>query len=206
MRFYILPFVAAAWATVVPQGGSAVADDLKFEIGVPSGYSAGDIEWSGFEDFDDDQVFTGTIESVISQMRQIKGAHYTPSFVSKAENQALAANHDDHVSTFLVECGGPDANPRRIAQGIDYLNHLPDSARCSNKALHCGRISCSWNSAIWLCNERSDPGTDHQCNMFGGYANSILKYCTINDKNPRVSGKNDDNELMVSVVVKWDDC
>lgn len=39
-----------------------MADDLKFEIGVPSGYSAGDIEWSGFEDFDDDQVFTGTIE------------------------------------------------------------------------------------------------------------------------------------------------
>ncbi|KAI0446482.1 hypothetical protein F4803DRAFT_567856 [Xylaria telfairii] len=90
---HLLLSLPLAWAALVPQGDN-LANDLGSQIGVPRNYSVGDVEWRGFEDFDEDQVFTGTIEDVISQMRYIKGAHYTPAFVSRAENHTLAAECD----------------------------------------------------------------------------------------------------------------
>ncbi|KAH8166499.1 hypothetical protein CIB48_g1785 [Xylaria polymorpha] len=163
------------WAALVPQGDN-LAKDLGFQTGIPSNYSVGDIEWRGFEDFDEDQVFTGTIEvtlilipasllnwrsnnavqDVINQMRQIKGAHYTPGFVSRAENHTLEAEHDDYHTRRRIYCGGMPADVTAVDEGISYLNHLPDSTRCSNSPSSCGRISCSYSSAIYWCNDNKE--------------------------------------------------
>ncbi|KAI0099224.1 hypothetical protein GGR51DRAFT_565041 [Nemania sp. FL0031] len=205
MLFYTLLLVAVARAAVVPQDGSP-ADELNLQVGLPDNYSVSDIQWRGFEDFGEDQVFTGTIENVIYQMRQIKGADYTPSFVSKAESQITKSQPDHHVAKHNIECGGSDADPRRIDQGVDYLNHLPDSSICGNAPKTCGRISCSWNSAIWLCNDSTSGNNPHKCNMFGQYAAEIVKECAIYDSNPRVSGRNYDDQLILSVVVKKASC
>ncbi|KAJ8121737.1 hypothetical protein ONZ43_g1885 [Nemania bipapillata] len=206
--YHLLLFVIAAWAAAISQGNGIVTDEPDLQIGFPADYSVGDIEWRGFEDFDDGQVFTGTIQNVIEQMRRIKGAHYTPGFMSMsdAENHALGTNPDHHLSNTTVQCGGPEADPRRIDQGIDYLNHLPNSSKCSNAAKTCGRISCSWNSAIWFCNDKTVPSNVYQCNMFGKYAKAIVDECAIYDRNPRVSGRDFDDGLDLSVVVKKTSC
>ncbi|KAI1129171.1 hypothetical protein F5Y10DRAFT_158683 [Nemania abortiva] len=203
--FHILPFVAVALAAAVLQDDGPTST-LDSQTGLPSNYSVSDIEWRGFEDFNEDQVFTGTIENVINQMRQIKGAHYTPSFVSKAESQVFKTKPDYHAANHDILCGGSEADPRRIDQGVDYLNHLPDSALCSNPPKTCGRISCSWNSAILWCNDKTDPGDAHKCNMFGQYAAEIVDKCAIYDTNPRVCGRNSDDQLVLSVLVKKESC
>ncbi|KAI1160439.1 hypothetical protein F5B18DRAFT_509785 [Nemania serpens] len=205
MYVYIPLFVALVSVAAVPQGDNSV-DTLDVRSEVPSGYSVGNIEWRGFEDFSEDHVFTGTIENVIDQMRQIKGAHYTPSFVSEAENRTLEDKHQYHTAGQKIECGGDFADADRIAQGIDYLTHLPDSSKCSNSAKTCGRISCSWNSGIWWCNEKETLSDAYKCNMFGSYARRVLDECAIYDMNPRVSGKNTDDELNLNVVLAKASC
>ncbi|KAI1119095.1 hypothetical protein F5Y14DRAFT_446306 [Nemania sp. NC0429] len=205
MHFYIPLFLAAVGAVALPQGGPSV-DSLDLRTEVPGNYSVGDIEWRGFEDFAEDQVFTGTIENVIQQMKQLKGAHYTPSFVTKAENQMLEDKHQYHTAGQKVQCGGDPADPSRIGQGIDYLSHLPDSSLCTNPASTCGRISCSWKSGIWWCNEKTMHSDVYKCSMFASYAARVVDECTIYDTNPRVSGKNSDDELNLSVVVARASC
>ncbi|KAK0747638.1 hypothetical protein B0T21DRAFT_354791, partial [Apiosordaria backusii] len=44
-----------------------------------------------------------------------------------------------------------------IRKGADYLYHLPDKARIGPGPNHCDRVSCSWNSGIFLCN--NNPST-----------------------------------------------
>ena len=54
----------------------------------------------------------------------------------------------------------PGANLRAIDMGIDYLNSLsgvPGNGVPGEDAApkNCGRVSCSWGSAIWWCNDVS---------------------------------------------------
>lgn len=44
---------------------------------------------------------------------------------------------------------------REIAQGIDYLRRVSGMAKNRPGPGNCGRVSCNWNAAIWLCNDVS---------------------------------------------------
>ncbi|RYC57770.1 hypothetical protein CHU98_g8440 [Xylaria longipes] len=213
--YLFLPF-AIARAAAVPQGGSPT-DELSFQSGIPSNHSIGDIEWRGFEDFDEGQAFTGTIEvtlallllsilkwqsnnatqNVIHQMRQIKGTHYMPSFVSRAENHTLEAEPNYHIASRKVTCGGPPADLMGTFEGIRYLSHISNSIMCNTPPASCGRISCSYNSAIYWCNENSYL-TGARCNMFAQYAIQVFIACTNKNK---VSGKILDTNTKLSVKV-----
>ncbi|KAK7745560.1 hypothetical protein SLS53_003060 [Cytospora paraplurivora] len=47
----------------------------------------------------------------------------------------------------------PEANEGSIADGIDYLSLLPGKPSNGPGPSECGRVSCSWNAAIWWCND-----------------------------------------------------
>lgn len=54
------------------------------------------------------------------------------------------------------------ARPERIAQGILYLKDLKGPrATCRVNAGKCVRLSCSYQSAIWLCSDVSSAFVDH---------------------------------------------
>lgn len=44
-----------------------------------------------------------------------------------------------------------------IEDGIDYLRHVPFQPTNGPGPGNCGRVSCSWNAAIWWCNDVSSP-------------------------------------------------
>ncbi|KAI2641049.1 hypothetical protein GGS21DRAFT_354749 [Xylaria nigripes] len=220
------PFLAAALAVVIPLGEvspngvnfpnkavkkHSITDGVGFRNKVPEGYSVTDIEWRGIPDFDKDHVFTGTIEDVVDQMRAIKGSSYTPAFMMEHSTDAAGTaptdKHGFNVNDggdHYITCGGPEADPRRIQQGVDYLSHLPDSSICSMGPgpKNCGRISCSWNSGIWWCNEKNVTSDTYQCSLFATYASELLDNCAIYDRNPRVAGANFDNGYNFTVLVK----
>ncbi|KAJ4250994.1 hypothetical protein NW762_011644 [Fusarium torreyae] len=52
-------------------------------------------------------------------------------------------------------CGGPwgEASVERILDGIGYLERWPGKPKNGPGPGNCGRVSCSWNSAIWWCND-----------------------------------------------------
>ncbi|KAI1177335.1 hypothetical protein F4777DRAFT_212935 [Nemania sp. FL0916] len=201
----IVPALAAPSNTL--HGG--LTNELQLQEGLPANYSIGEMQWRGFEDFDEGQVFTGTIQDVIHQMKQIKGNDYTPRFVSEAKAEAANpgknATHSYHTDMEIISCGGDGANPSRIEDGVNYLHKIALDAICNIAPKTCSRVSCSWKSGIWLCNDIDDT-VGVICNTLGDYAAKVLSECTINDSVPRVSGTDRNDERGYSVKVGHANC
>ncbi|KAI1431353.1 hypothetical protein GGR50DRAFT_679804 [Xylaria sp. CBS 124048] len=200
-----------AFAAAVQQKLDALTNGLSFRSEVPENYSIVDIEWRGMPDFDVDHVFTGTLEDVISQMQAIKGADYMPEFM--LDSDAADQNSTDELGfradpNHHVSCGGPFARPGRIRLGIRYLKRLPDTVLCTNKRgpHSCGRISCSWDSGIWWCNEKKVASDTYKCNMFAQYAKEIVELCGTLGFSSTVSGRNWDDVFDLLVRVKATSC
>lgn len=49
----------------------------------------------------------------------------------------------------------PETRCEYIQRGIDYLRHVPFQPTNGPGPGNCGRVNCSWNSAIWWCNDVS---------------------------------------------------
>jgi hypothetical protein len=142
-------------------------------------------------------------------MRQIKGAQFTPDFMLESSSDIANGSTNPHNAAYdpaqtYIQCGGAStARVGPIMDGISYLQKLHDDVLCSNGAgpRNCGRISCSWNSAISWCNEKTVPSDAFQCNIFAWYAQEILDDCAIYDQNPRVNGADWDSSFNFTVVV-----
>ncbi|KAE8135101.1 hypothetical protein BDV38DRAFT_294917 [Aspergillus pseudotamarii] len=52
-----------------------------------------------------------------------------------------------------------DFAERRIEEGIRYLHSVPGQPTNGPGPGNCGRVSCSYNSAIWWCNDNTSPKT-----------------------------------------------
>ncbi|PHH79465.1 hypothetical protein CDD80_4692 [Ophiocordyceps camponoti-rufipedis] len=56
-----------------------------------------------------------------------------------------------------AHCEGPDpASITEIREGIAYLASLGGPPFLPKGPGSCSRVSCSWNSAIWVCNDNHD--------------------------------------------------
>ncbi|KAK0121884.1 hypothetical protein ONS95_010162 [Cadophora gregata] len=64
-----------------------------------------------------------------------------------------------------------DASAARIKEGITYLRNFNGICNTGPKA--CVRISCSYNSAIFMCND-NDHRLDLSCAYMASYAQDIL--------------------------------
>ncbi|KAI0903534.1 hypothetical protein F4823DRAFT_629321 [Ustulina deusta] len=194
MSPHFLLLLMTAWAATIPQRNTST-NEPDFQTGLFDNYSLSEIKWSGFEDFDKDQVFTGTIQDVVDQMRQIKGSHPNSAQLTRTTPQKQN-----------IKCGGALANPFRINEGVSYLHKLPDTAMCTNSPRSCGRISCSWRSGIYWCNDKDVFSDAYKCSMFGDYASLIVKECATWGKSPHVAGVDHDSLNRLGVVVKKAPC
>lgn len=95
------------------------------------------------------------------------------------------------------------ADVTAVDEGISYLNHLPDSTRCSNSPSSCGRISCSYSSAIYWCNDNKYVRKVYRCNLFAGYASVVSRECY---QKWLVGGKISDDNLELTVHVLGQRC
>ncbi|TLD37861.1 hypothetical protein E2P81_ATG03536 [Venturia nashicola] len=126
-------------------------------------------------------AFNGTIEHAMVQMeeaypgwrrRHDEHLHSTPLLKKrdeywKRDKCCYHCDADDRL-------GWPQAKLTAIWEGIDYLKRQPGPGGIGNKG--CGRISCSWDSGIWICNDHDGPltledwrpvadGADFLCNL-----------------------------------------
>ncbi|RCI16112.1 hypothetical protein L249_3216 [Ophiocordyceps polyrhachis-furcata BCC 54312] len=102
--------------------------------------------WTIFDSKGHPHLINGTLEEAYQTMRVID-----PNFQPPPEpgNRSLYAR----AYEFGIKCDG--AGPAylgEIKKGIDYLTTIPGSPMIAGSS-SCERVSCSWNSAIWLCNE-----------------------------------------------------
>lgn len=103
-------------------------------------------------------VLNGTVEKVLSQLREIN-PNYDNEFptVVSAEQAAEEEDTSSHlVKRGDVVCGKfPSAYQSDIDKGIKYLRTVPGKPQRGPGPGSCGQVSCSWSSAIWWCNDVS---------------------------------------------------
>jgi hypothetical protein len=119
-------------------------------------------------------VLNGTIEQVHSQLLEINPSYQAEVFekgcftpiredllpAPTAATAATAAGASTAAAPLIwrIKCGGyHSANIRRIKDGINYLNNITGQPRNGPGPNNCGRVSCSYNSSIWWCNDASVP-------------------------------------------------
>ncbi|KAJ3548812.1 hypothetical protein NM208_g817 [Fusarium decemcellulare] len=80
---------------------------------------------------------------------------------------------------FLCDVGGSGAaREKAIEEGIKYLRGELGNAPCGldSGPRVCTRVSCSYDSAIWLCNDNNGP-LQVACGQIGDLAQRILSGC-----------------------------
>ncbi|PNY28164.1 Uncharacterized protein TCAP_01923 [Tolypocladium capitatum] len=137
--------------------GSNQANDAA--IGVPGAFEV-PVEWD-VQAFPDGPVLTlvGTAQEVHAQLLKINPNH-TSDFRLESRDSELGPRTD--FSRSKVICSeGLFGKPSRwaIADGIAYLLKLRGHPRNQGGPGACGRVSCSYDSAIWWCNDSKQPKT-----------------------------------------------
>ncbi|RYP74133.1 hypothetical protein DL771_003191 [Monosporascus sp. 5C6A] len=200
---------------------------IDSSTGLPYGYAKNDIVWSGFESILGDSevtassegtvltglVINGTVEHVMAQVEGM-GFSIKPldDVAFDAKMTAIEARRgetepptDNRTLSCRVGGGGP-VQREYLTEGVGYLAALGDGLRCSNLPKTCGRISCSWSSGIWWCNETDiDQDNDHmveyKCNLFAVYARDIHDSCWWDENHIRFAqGEDSDNDFKIRVV------
>lgn len=97
----------------------------------------------------------GTIESIHEQLLAIN-PNYEAEFAALPQDSGSLDKRTD-FSTSKYTCFGRwrGADSAQIQKGIDYLRKVPGKPTNGPGPGNCGRVSCSWNSAITWCNDVS---------------------------------------------------
>jgi hypothetical protein len=96
------------------------------------------------------EVLNGTVQEVYAQALQIN-----PNFQLMPASPVRERDLAEKRNT-VVKCGTfPLADKGRIDEGIRYLRTLPTAPRMPPGPGACFRVSCSYNAAIYRCNDVS---------------------------------------------------
>ncbi|KAK3985896.1 hypothetical protein QBC44DRAFT_403397 [Cladorrhinum sp. PSN332] len=122
---------------------------------VPSGYAIVPLTWEVETTPGGPKVtLSGTVEEVHAELLKIN-PNWDAEFPAPAAN-ATETGTNLHKRDWSV-CGGhtPAHDRNAIWAGADYLRGLSGQAQRGPGPRSCGRVSCSWSSAIWYCNDNS---------------------------------------------------
>ncbi|KAH8667893.1 hypothetical protein BGZ61DRAFT_364750, partial [Ilyonectria robusta] len=101
---------------------------------------------------------------------------------------------------------GPASAPA-IRDGISYIKDNWDGYDCQVEAgpSKCKRFTCSWNSAIWLCNDTNET-LKVPCRDIASMAGKIIDTCGWYDWEPMVQGQRFTGNKEWNVIVGKDSC
>ncbi|KAJ0423209.1 hypothetical protein BJY00DRAFT_310337 [Aspergillus carlsbadensis] len=177
----ILPLLAATWPLV-----SANPD-------APEGYGVDTIEWDVQVTPNGEFVtLNGTLEDVHAELLELNPRWDEEFLTDENEGNPLAKRTDFYGSKTVCGKFGSSARFKPIQNGIKYLRGVSGHPRAGPGPAKCARVSCSYNSAIWWCNDSKSSKT---LNSFGSIADGaayVLSHCTVSGpgiSNPSVNGQ-----------------
>ncbi|KUI59332.1 hypothetical protein VP1G_06578 [Cytospora mali] len=142
---------------------------------------------------------TGTIQDLFSNYSKVdpKGAAaLNKSMHGDLQGRDVSSNPTTTLCNFL----GDSASASRIAQGVSYLREVPGKPSNGPGPGECGRVSCSYNSAIWWCNDNLVTKVLDSFGNIADGAQQILTLCDPNYHHASVNGQqfyNDDWNVIV---------
>lgn len=104
-------------------------------------------------------ILKGTVEEVLDELHGINPNYEqdfgldlsSPTYLSQP---APAVSKRDDFQDAHFQCNVTImADARVIADGARYLKGVKGQPRGDPGPNSCGRVSCSWKSAIWFCND-----------------------------------------------------
>ncbi|RAO74090.1 uncharacterized protein BHQ10_010102 [Talaromyces amestolkiae] len=159
-------------------------------------------------------ILNGTVEQVRSQLLAIN-PRYQFGFIAKRGDllaaptaatdltEPTAVAHSAQI--WKMTCGGYDsADTSQIEDGIKYLNGIAGQPKNGPGPNNCGRVSCSYNSSIWWCNDNASPQALPGFYTIATGATKIINAC-LGQNNSTVSGTGE-HPGNWRVVVKGDIC
>ncbi|KAI8219424.1 hypothetical protein K4K54_009529 [Colletotrichum sp. SAR 10_86] len=130
-------------------------------------------------------LLSGTVEEVVDQLQELNPEYEELLNTTIAQSAALDKRTD--FSGSKVVCGNfPKANRDRLYAGVGYLRGVGGRPWNAAGPGTCGRVSCSWNSAIWWCNDAKSRKTLDSYSSIADGATRALSVCK---GNPLVSGQ-----------------
>ncbi|KAK4179556.1 hypothetical protein QBC36DRAFT_179820 [Triangularia setosa] len=152
---------------------------------------------------------TGTIQEAIAQMEaSYPGwnatfqAHLPPPPTIGGFNSISAAALEDPESYICKVNQWKEAGQLSIVWGIEYLRGLTGSAKNGPGPGECGRVSCSWGSAIWWCND-NDTEKEVEWSQIADGAVYISQKCSRDSQYVKGQAFYKDRW---NVIIRGDDC
>ncbi|KAA8649879.1 uncharacterized protein ATNIH1004_002558 [Aspergillus tanneri] len=150
-------------------------------------------------------ALNGTIQEIYAELIEINPI-YDLDFAARA-TEASISNDDGtpHLrKRFDVTCNIYTKTLRtRIQEGITYLRGVSGRSTNGPGPGNCGRVSCSYNSAIWWRNDNTSPKTLGGFNNVADSAQVIINQC--GPTSGFVSGEENHGDHWRGIV-RWDSC
>ncbi|KAM7215774.1 hypothetical protein V8F06_008884 [Rhypophila decipiens] len=152
---------------------------LALEAPIP-GYTVQEITWQ-VEPFNNGTSveISGTIQDVIAELDKINPNYLEQQFKAD-ENDArltITQKRDNRIIYNPRPHEWYPADPYEIKGGITYLHTIHGRPGSSARPGTCGRVSCSWNSAIWWCNDNDKPMSLDSFGVIADCASEIVDIC-----------------------------
>ncbi|KAK6226431.1 hypothetical protein QIS74_02478 [Colletotrichum tabaci] len=154
-------------------------------IELPKGYSIFVPEWEvQAKPGGDKMILKGTVEEVLDELHGINPNYEqdfgldlsSPTYLSQP---APAVEKRDDFRDAHFQCNVTImADARVIADGAKYLKGVKGQPRGDPGPNSCGRVSCSWKSAIWFCNDNTHSISAGSYQMLADGTYHIMKQCT----------------------------
>ncbi|KAM3435425.1 hypothetical protein MY4824_004891 [Beauveria thailandica] len=160
---------------------AAPSESTLDQLSAPvSGYGVDVLQWDVEVSPGEVVLFNGTVEEVYSQVLELNPAYELSMSAQRRSNLERRSR---------VVCGNYGlASKDRIQEGINYLRTLNAAPRNGPGPANCGRVSCSYNSAIWWCNDNTTPKTLDGWDWLANSAQTIVNTCASGAS--QVSGQN----------------
>ncbi|KAH9907301.1 hypothetical protein F4778DRAFT_799613 [Xylariomycetidae sp. FL2044] len=157
-----------------------IGSGLTTRTELVEGYSLVDMSWTGpIVAGGQNHTFHGTFEVIENQALENGGTIYLNNSTASTGNGIDLQVQQPVTYKCLVGLSGP-ANAVRIDDGIKFVRKAKGECAMPAGPRVCGRISCSYGSAIYWCND-NDHLFSHQCSDFATYAQTVRNYCTYSD-------------------------
>ncbi|KAH9236308.1 hypothetical protein K456DRAFT_1832328, partial [Colletotrichum gloeosporioides 23] len=153
------------------------------------------------------QIISGTVEQVLDELRKIN-PNYDEDFGIKNITESgltdIVGPKADFEGAATVCDGWELANTARIREGISHLDGVDGKPHRGAGPASCGRVSCSYNSAIWWCNDDTQAKELNSFREISDGALYVIKKCRVGEST-RVAGQafHKDNW---NVIVRWARC
>ncbi|KAI1736273.1 hypothetical protein F4680DRAFT_452057 [Xylaria scruposa] len=168
---------AAAVAEAIPHADRS----LDIRSGLPEGYRAEPMRWTGVIEEDGPEVsFYGTIEEVTRQIQATK-KDFTWESLRRDLGDFATPHQKRDKADVICGVGGEGVGKHgplttNVEGSRDKISKMPGNCAVAGGPRTCSVITCTNYAAVWLCNDNTEPIAP-PCNSLASYVDDIVGKC-----------------------------